>query len=312
MEIVFRNPFYLWSLVVVPIIIVAHFLSLRYSKARAIKFANFIALARVSEKVRMSSNFTVLVLRIVVFVGIVFAIAGTTLHYSGSRIDADYVIAIDSSVSMLAEDFSPTRFEAAKRATSIFVDELPVHISAGVIGFSGASYVYQPLTIDKELVGFSVDNMQILTSGGTSIGDAVVTGTNLLMNSGKSRVIVLLTDGRSNLGVGIETSINYANANNVIVYTIGVGTEEGYFLNISEAIGPLGVNVEELERLASSTGGEFYHPQSSEELGSVYGQIAESKKMKVSLDLTFFLLMFILLILVVEWVLINTRYRIIP
>ena len=66
MEIVFRNPFYLWALVVVPVIIVAHFLSLKYSKERAIKFANFVALARVSEKVRLNSNFIVLFLRVIV------------------------------------------------------------------------------------------------------------------------------------------------------------------------------------------------------------------------------------------------------
>ena len=311
-EIVFRNPFYLWSLVVVPVIIVAHFLSLRYSKNRAIKFANFIALARVSEKVRMSSNFTVLFLRVVVFVAIVFAIAGTTLFYSGEKVDADYVIAIDSSASMLAEDFFPTRFEAAKESALSFVNDLPVYASVGVIGFSGTSYIYQPLSIDKELVRYSIDNIGILTSGGTSIGDAVVTGTNLLINSGKPKVIVVLTDGRSNLGVGVGTAMNYANANNIIVYTIGVGTEEGYFLDVSESVGPLGVDVAELERLASFTGGEFYHPQNADELMNVYDQIAKSKKTKVSLDLTFFLLIFILLTLVVEWVLINTRYRIIP
>lgn len=312
MEIIFRNPFYLWALVVIPIIIVAHFISLRYSKNRAIKFANFVALARVSEKVRLSSNFVVLFLRVIVFVAIVFAIAGTTLFYSGERLDADYVIAIDSSASMLAEDFSPTRFDAAKTAAVDFVDRLPVYVSAGVIGFSGTSYVRQPLTINKNLVKDSIEELTILTSGGTSIGDAVITGTNLLMNSVKPKVIIVLTDGRSNLGVGIDTSISYANENNVIVHTIGMGTEEGYFVEISEAVGPLGVNSDELSSLAESTGGSFYYPKTVEDLNSVYNEIAKSKKTKVSLDLTFFLLIFILVMLVLEWVLINTRYRIIP
>jgi len=312
MEIVFRNPFYLWSLVIIPIIIIAHFLSLKYSRQRAIKFANFVALARVSEKVRVSSNFLVLLLRVVIFVAIVFAITGTTLFYDGERVDADYIIAIDSSASMLAEDFSPTRFEAAKNSAANFIEDLPVYASAGVVSFSGTSYVHQPLTIDKNLLSKSISSLQILVSGGTSIGDAVITGTNLLMNSGKPKVVIVLTDGRSNLGVGIDTAIEYANNNNVIVYTIGVGTEEGYFLNISDQIGPLGVNIEELTEIAVYTGGNFYHPETSEELNNAYYDIANSKKTKVSLDLTFFLMIFILLSLVVEWVLINTRYRIIP
>lgn len=312
MEIVFRNPFYLWALVVVPIIIVAHFLSLKYSKNRAIKFANFVALARVSEKIRVSSNFTVLFLRIIVFIAIVFAITGTTLFYSGERLDADYVIAIDSSASMLADDFPPTRFDAAKSAAVDFVDSLPIYASVGVIGFSGTSYILQPLTIDKNLVRNSIQDLEVMTSGGTSIGDAVITGTNLLINSVKPKVIIVLTDGRSNLGISIGTSVNYANENNVIVHTIGMGTEEGYFVDISDAVGPLGVNTEELRNLAETTGGSFYYPETVDDLKNVYDKIAESKKTKVSLDLTFFLLIFILVTLVAEWVLINTRYRIIP
>ena len=250
MEIVFRNPFYLWALIVIPVIIVAHFLSLRYSKARAIKFANFVALARVSERVRLSSNFSVLILRIIVFVAIVFSIAGTTVYYEGKQIDADYILTIDSSASMLASDFLPTRFEAAKSSAISFVDSLPIYSSVGVIGFSGTSYVTQTLTIDKNLVKSAIGNLNIMSSGGTSIGDAVITGTNLLMNSAKPKVVILLTDGRSNLGIGINSSINYANENNVIVHAIGIGTEEGYFLNLNETIGPLGLNTGELDRKA--------------------------------------------------------------
>lgn len=312
MEIVFRNPFYLWTLIVIPIIILAHFISLKYSKKRAIKFVNFIALARVSEKVRLSSNFFVLFLRVIVFIAIVLAIAGTTLYYNGERVDADYVIAIDSSASMLAEDFSPTRFEATKESAISFVENLPAYSSAGIVTFSGTSYVQQPLTIDKNLLKFSLRELEMVTSGGTSIGDAVITSTNLLMNSGKPKVVIVLTDGRSNLGIGVNTAINYANNNNVIVNTIGVGTEEGYFVDIGEQIGPLGVNTEELEKIATSTGGKFYHPQSNEELDNVYNEIALSKKTKVSIDLTLFLLLFILAMLVIEWVLINTKYKVIP
>jgi len=312
MEVVFRNPFYLWALVVVPVIIVAHFLSLRYSKARAIKFANFVALARVSEKVRISSNFTVLLLRIVVFAGIVFAIAGTTIYYTGSVIDADYVLAIDSSASMLADDLTPTRFDVAKDSAISFVDSLPIYSSAGVIGFSGTSYVAQPLTLDKNLIKSSIDNLQILASGGTSIGDAVITGTNLLVNSGKSKIVIVLTDGRSNLGIGTDAAVDYANSHNVVVHAVGIGTEDGYFVEVNDLIGPLGVDSTELEELSSLTGGQFYYPQTKEELENVYNEIATSEKTNASLDLTFFLLIFILALLVLEWVLINTRFRIIP
>ena len=124
--------------------------------------------------------------------------------------------------------------------------------------------------------------------------------------------MIVLTDGRSNIGIGLNSSINYANDNNVIVHTIGIGTENGYFIDLNESIGPLGVNVNELNDLSIKTGGKFYYPRSLNELNNVYSEIAKSEKTKVSLDLTFFLLIFILVALITEWILINTRYRIIP
>ena len=112
--------------------------------------------------------------------------------------------------------------------------------------------------------------------------------------------------------VSCEVQVDYANEHNVIVYAIGIGTSEGYFIEVSDAVGPLGVDDEELKNLAEVTGGKFYYPETAADLESVYTDIAASKKTKVSLDLTFFLLIFILVMLVMEWVLINTRYRIIP
>lgn len=312
MEIVFRNTFYLWFLLVIPIMVVAHFFSLRYLKKRAIKFSNFIALARVSEKVGISSNYFVLLLRVLVFVAIIFAIAGTVLWYDGSKIDADYVIAIDASASMLAEDFLPNRFEASKAAANEFVNSLPFYSSVGLISFSGTSFVNQPITLDKMIISESIDALEIMRSGGTDIGGAIVTGTNLLMNSDKPRVIVIITDGRANVGFNVQNAIEYANRNYVIINTIAIGTEEGYFVEIDEALGPLGVDTNELNLTATSTGGEFYYPKTNEELGNIYNEIARSKKTKVSLDLTFFLLIFILAVLFLEWILINTRYRVLP
>lgn len=312
MEVVFQNPLYLWFLLVVPLLIIAHYFSLRYSRKRAVKFANFIALARVSEKVGISSNNFILFIRVIVFIAVIFAISGTSVWYSGTQIDADYVIVIDSSASMLADDFFPTRFDVAKDAAKKFTNSLPIYTSIGVIGFSGTSYVAQPPTQDKQSLARAIDNLDIMKSGGTDIGGAIITGTNLLISSPKPRVVILITDGRSNVGFEVGQAISYANNNRIIVNTISVGTEEGYFLELDESLGPLGVDAEELELIATSTGGKFYHPETITELNEIYKGISIVEKSKVSLDLTFFLLIFILAALFTEWILINTKYRIVP
>ena len=143
------------------------------------------------------------------------------------------------------------------------------------------------------------------------LGNVLITGTNLLVNSAKSRVIILLTDGRSNIGIGIERAIDYVNNQNIIVNTIGIGTEEEYFVDTGISLS-IGINEDELKLIANRTGGTYYHPESAEELAQIYSQVASQEKTKVSLDLTFFLLFFILLLLVIEWTLINTRFKIIP
>lgn len=157
-----------------------------------------------------------------------------------------------------------------------------------------------------------IESIQPLSVGGIDFGNVLITGTNLLINSPKFRVIILLTDGRLNIGINVERAIEYVNSQNLIVNTIGLGTEEGYFIDLEEKIGPFGINEDELKLIANSTGGIYYHPESSEELTQVYSQVASQEKTKVSLDLTFFLLLLILLLLVIEWTLINTRFKIIP
>ena len=74
MEVTFSNPFYLWALLVVPVLIVLYFVSLKYSKALTVKFANFVALSRVAGTVGESSNFGVLFVRILALVFIILSI----------------------------------------------------------------------------------------------------------------------------------------------------------------------------------------------------------------------------------------------
>lgn len=305
MEVVFENPNYLWALIVVPIVILAHFVSLRYSRARALKFANFIALSRVVKGVGMTSNITVLTLRVLTLTMITLAIAGTTLIYFGDNVNVDYVLAIDSSSSMLAEDLEPSRIEAARHASKLFVESLPSGSSVGVVSFAGTSFVEQGLTDNKDLVIDAIDNIRPLTVGGTDIGGAIITSTNLLISSPKARSVILLTDGRSNVGVPQPISINYANDNIVLLHTVGVGTLEGY----DEF---LGVDEKTLTNLAELTGGSYFFAEDSERLDRIYEEFASSAPGKKFINFSSIFIFLSLLLLLTDWVLINTVYSRIP
>jgi Ca-activated chloride channel homolog len=313
MEIVFSSPYYLWALIVVPVVILIHFISLRYSKKRAVKFANFIALARVSEKVGISSNFSVLFIRIIVLIAVVFAIAGTSLWFEGNRLEADYVIAIDNSASMLAEDLTPNRLDFAKQTAERFIDKLDYfYSSASIVSFSGTSYVHQTLTKDKNTIKEVISSLEINKIGGTNIGNALITGSNVLISSKNPKVIILITDGRDNVGIGYIEGIRYALNNNVMVFTVGIGSEEGYAGNEEETIGPLGIDEMQLQEIATFTGGEYYQVISNEDFETSFENILSTENRKVAFDLTFILMLVALGLLVLEWVLVNTRFKIIP
>ena len=307
MEVTFTNPVYLWALLAVPVLIVIYFISLKYSKARTLKFANFVALSRVSGGVGGDTNSLVLIIRMIALICVILSISGMTLWYIGESTNKDYVIALDASASMMSDDFDPTRLEAAKTAAINFVDNLPINSRIGILSFAGTSFVDQPLTYDKGLIKESISNINAKVVGGTDFGNAIITSTNILIPSKKARMIVLLTDGRSNIGISEEAAIAYAIDNHIIVHTIGIGRSS------PEGELELGLDEESLKEIASVTLGIYYFADSSEDLIDVYDQIIQSKSVGNNpIDLSFILLLVALFLLIFDWTLGNTLYRVIP
>lgn len=318
MQLVFTHPLYLWFLLALPILIFTHFFTLRQSRAHALKFANYEAITRVTEGYILSKpfvsmfrgkNLILLAMRIITLICLTLAVSGTTVFYEGTSTDYDFVIAIDASSSMLAEDFLPTRLEAAKNAAALFVDSLGLRPNVGVVSFAGAAFVEQKLTNRMLEVKQAISSIGIKTVGGTDLGSAIITSTNLFASAGRPKAIILLTDGQSNVGVAPERGIDYANDNGVAVHTIGIGTEQGSQiagLNITTTI-----DEETLQLIAKNTGGNYYRVKDEASLINAYKEIADLKKQKISLELAFPLLLAALLILFMEWSLVNTRYRVI-
>ena len=310
MEIIFNNPKYLWYFLTIPLLVAIHFITLSKVRGKVLQFANFVAIARITGMQPQQKNILLLLARISIIVFIVLAVAGTTIRYIGESTENDFVLAIDSSSSMLANDLEPTRIEAAKEAALLFIDSIPRKSRIALVSFSGTSFVKQALTDDQGVLRESLGNMGIEPVGGTDLGDAIITGTNLLLLSEKSKAVILLTDGRSNVGMNPLQAVEYANNNNINIYTIGVGTEEGGM--------PEGVNVtltldeETLEIIANETDGEYYRAESKEALNNAYSEIASSSRKKLSIDLTMYLMLMALVGVFLDWGMISTKYRRIP
>ncbi|MBL7148219.1 MAG: VWA domain-containing protein [Nanoarchaeota archaeon] len=309
MEIVFNHPIYLWFLLALPLLIITHFLSLKSTKKKALKFANFDAIARVTGNQILSYNAGLLFVRMFIFLLVIFSVAGVTLWYSGMGSNFDFVLAIDTSSSMLVDDFTPNRIEVAKSSAKEFLSEISSDNKVGVVTFAGTTFIDKELTNDFDEVRYVIDNIGVKKTGGTDLGEAIVTSVNLLLNSDKGKSIILLTDGQSNIGLPTVDAVEYANLKHVTIYTIGIGTEEGGSY-IGEAI--LKLDEEGLRSIATSTEGNYYKAEDKESLDYAYKEIAHltETKIKKNLSITFLIIAFILLLM--EWLLINTKYRTIP
>tara|TARA_Y100000310_G_scaffold219247_1_gene220646 strand:+ start:13107 stop:14075 length:969 start_codon:yes stop_codon:yes gene_type:complete len=320
-ELSFINQSYLWLLTLIPFIIAIHFFTLKYARTAIIKFSNFEAIQRVASGdvlgkpyhgILRNKNMGLLLLRAIVYILLILSVAGTTLHYEGKASKFDFVLAMDTSSSMLADDFQPSRLEAAKEAAIKFVDIVPTSTELGIVTFASTSLSNLRLTSDKAVMEDTISKIELIKSGGTAIGDALISATNLFNSkpSKKAKAIILLTDGQSNVGMDPLSATAYAKDNTVTIHAIGVATHEGGTVSNIELFSRLDEDL--LSQIADSTNGKFFVVESIEKLESAFKEIAASEDSIVSNNISWILLLAAIAILGLEWIFINTIYKTIP
>lgn len=302
----FIKPSYLILLLAVPLIILLHFFMLKRKRSHALRFANFEAIAKIKGVDLLSKNIAVLVLTILIALLLVLSMSGIKIQRTLYSSSFSFIIDLDSSLSMEATDFAPNRFEAAKENAIQFIDLLPAGSRVGIVSFSGNAFIEQSLTEDKEFMKRAITEIPLSSIGGTDLYEAVATSTNLLEGE-EAKSIILISDGRINVGT-IEDAYNYANAHDVIIHTIGIGTEEGGLTSY----GLSQIDEEALKALAHNTGGKYFRANTEELLGNSLAEIIQLKFKKVSFDISRYLILAALILLVAEYILINTRFRVFP
>lgn len=304
------SPAYLWFFIFVPVILLAHFVSIRKMKRKAMMFANYEAMEHVFGRKILSKNYPLLFARLLAFVLFILAMTGIVIVYQGSVSSFDYALAIDASASMMAQDYAPDRFGAAKDAASLFVGLAPEGSKVGVLSFAGTSFVKQELTADREAAKDSISAMGIELSGGTAIGEAIVSASDVLIPSDRDKAIVLITDGENNVGISIEDALTYAGGFGVTIHTIGIGTEEGGLVANTSLY--VGLDSETLAEIANATGGKYYRAATERQLENAYREIAAGSERQIRLDISSYLMLSAMAAFLIEMLLVNTKYRTIP
>src|SRR5881628_2869541 len=196
----------------------------------------------------------------------------------------DIVLAVDISGSMKTEDFKPkNRLEVAKDVVAQFVRGRRNDL-IGLVVFAANAYTRCPLTLDYGVLIDLLSQVDITPreEDGTAIGMGLATAVSRLKDArGKSKVIILLTDGRNNRGqIDPLSGARLAQAIGIKVYTIGVGTEgEAPFPIDDPILGRRYINVqadideETLQQIAAATGGQYFRATDSQALKQIFSTI---------------------------------------
>ena len=189
---------------------------------------------------------------------------------------------------MLAEDFRPNRFEAAKDVACQFVSGRESD-NIGFVIFAAESFTQVPMTTDKAAIVNAIQTIEMGSlEDGTAIGDGIATSINRIKEGkAKSKSIILLTDGSNNTGVVAPlTAADIAKEKGIKIYTIGVGSN-------GSALYPVGTNmygrmeyqrlpvvIDEatLKNIAKTTGGKYFRATNKNVLKEVFKEIDALEK----------------------------------
>jgi len=213
----------------------------------------------------------------------------------------DFMIAIDLSTSMYAEDFqrgaqNTNRLQAIKPVIAAFINERP-NDRIGIVVFGGRAYTFAPLTFDHDWLRKQTARLSIgLIEDGTAIGDAIGVCLNRLREGAKDKTqpreggfIILLTDGASNKGsLDPRQAAALALGDGVPIYTIGAGAEGNIPMPVFDSSGRrVGTEMQAsevdtlmLEDVAAKTGGLFFRATNTHSVQEAFAQIDGAQKIE--------------------------------
>lgn len=204
----------------------------------------------------------------------------------------DIVLCMDVSGSMLSRDFQPNRLEVAKEVAADFIRQRPID-QIGLVIFSGESFTLSPLTTDKNTLLTQVASLRSgMLQDGTLIGEGLATATSRLLESkAKSKVIILLTDGKEqpteDRMIDPLTALEITRSQGIKVYTVGMALEGYTAVEEKTSQGtpklshsPL-LDEDLLRKIGRETGGDYFRARDKAGLSKIYGEIDKMEKVKI-------------------------------
>ena len=199
----------------------------------------------------------------------------------------DIILVLDTSSSMLAEDFKPNRLEAVKNAANEFISNRKGD-RIGLLVFGKETFIQCPLTIDYAVLSNLLTEVTVMEPkyDGTAIGVAIASAVNRLRNSdSKSKVIILLSDGSNNAGsIDPISAAKIAKEYGIRVYTIGAGTKQSITQIPGRGFVRNEIDEETLEGIAQETNAKYFRATDKNSLSSIYSEIDKLERSEITVN----------------------------
>jgi Ca-activated chloride channel family protein len=206
----------------------------------------------------------------------------------------DIMLCLDTSGSMRALDFEldgepVSRLTAVKKVVSEFLKKREMD-RIGLVVFGEEAFTQSPLTMDKGLLLSLVEDMEIGMAGDrTAIGSAIAIGGKRLKDlKAKSKILVLLTDGRNNAGdITPEQAADAVRALGVKIYAIGVGGKGPAPFKVKTLFGTrivhqrVDLDEKTLMDVAKIGDGKYFRAADSKRLSEIYDIIDREEKTEI-------------------------------
>ena len=289
----FRAPTRLWLLVLVAALAVGYvFLQTRH-KTYAVKFTNLALLDSVAPKRPGWRRHLPAAIVVLCLASLVVGFAKPARTEKVPRERATIIMAIDTSLSMKADDVSPEPSRGGEEGGAHVRQHPAARLNVGLVTFNGTAQVRIPPTLDRGPIQDAIRSIQL--GERTAIGEAIYASLDAIKAAPPGPKgeqvparIVLMSDGETTTGRPDAQAAAEAKKQKVPVSTIAFGTDHGEITVPGEPLPvQVRVNPDALARIAQATGGSAFTAVSAGELKKVYKDIGSSVGyVKVFRDIT--------------------------
>lgn len=148
--------------------------------------------------------------------------------------NAEIILALDISQSMLSEDIKPNRLSRAK----LWINQFTKRFQSSRIGFiyfAGNAYLQSPVTSDIATINMiaSIADPQLASTQGTSLAAAIeLAKKSFSTQEGQHKLLIILTDGEDHEGEAVEEA-KKASQLGITILCMPIGSQEGAPIPIS-------------------------------------------------------------------------------